>query len=65
MLEGWRVLTTSSPSHYRKGGREAGKEGKRRFYGRKERKASYQKALYNNPNIIKPYNPIIKYLLKN
>jgi hypothetical protein len=27
MLEGWRVLTTSSPSHYRKGGRE-GREGR-------------------------------------
>jgi len=28
MLEGWRVLTTSSPSHYRKGGREAGRKGR-------------------------------------
>jgi len=26
MLEGWRVLTTSSPSHYRKGGREGREE---------------------------------------
>jgi hypothetical protein len=51
MLEGWRVLTTSGPSHYRKQGRKGSREGRKARKRRNGRKGSYQKALYNNPII--------------